>query len=159
VKVEIHIPQRGDKRRPARPCRQNAKLNYEQRFRVAKPSQKALQEALQDALTLPTLPKRIECFDISHFQRSRDGRIDGRMARWQNGKERVRKIIIKTVKVWMISLPCVKWWAAVINAFGMRIGPCQPHPDRRWHWPITRCSRRTGRPCSHWRARRIHRQA
>ena len=33
-----------------------------------KPATLAIQEALQDALTLPELPKRIECFDISHIQ-------------------------------------------------------------------------------------------
>jgi len=47
---------------------QNAKQSYTQRFRVLIPSQKAIQEALADALMLPELPRRIECFDISHIQ-------------------------------------------------------------------------------------------
>ena len=47
---------------------QNAKQSYDQRFRVLQPGMKAIQEALQDALTLEELPRRIECFDISHIQ-------------------------------------------------------------------------------------------
>jgi len=98
VKVEIHIPQRGDKRSLLDLAAQNAKQNYEQRFRVEKPSQKVLQEALQDTLTLPALPKRIECFDISHFQGAETVAsmvvwLDGKMA-----KSEYRKFIIKTVK-------------------------------------------------------------
>ncbi len=46
----------------------NAKHSFEARFRVLKPSSKAIQEALQDALNLPAAPARIECFDISHIQ-------------------------------------------------------------------------------------------
>ena len=98
AKVEILVPQRGDKRSLLDLTAQNAKQNYEQRFRVTKPSQKVLQEALQDALTLPVLPKRIECFDISHFQGAETVAsmvvwLDGRMA-----KSEYRKFIIKTVQ-------------------------------------------------------------
>jgi excinuclease ABC subunit C len=47
---------------------QNAKQSYDQRFRVLQPNMRAIQESLQDALTLEELPRRIECFDISHIQ-------------------------------------------------------------------------------------------
>ena len=66
-RTEILAPQRGEKRSLVDLVCLNAKLSYDQRFRVLQPSQKAIQEALQDALTLPELPKRIECFDISHI--------------------------------------------------------------------------------------------
>ncbi|HTV08411.1 MAG TPA: excinuclease ABC subunit UvrC [Candidatus Aquilonibacter sp.] len=67
-KIEIAVPQRGDKRSLVDLVCQNAKQSFDQRFRVLQPSIKAMQEALQDALTLPEPPTRIECFDISHIQ-------------------------------------------------------------------------------------------
>ncbi|HEY4959782.1 MAG TPA: excinuclease ABC subunit UvrC, partial [Terriglobales bacterium] len=67
-KVQIHVPQRGDKRSLVDLVGQNAKQAYDQRFRVMKPAAKVIQETLQDALGLPELPQRIECFDISHIQ-------------------------------------------------------------------------------------------
>ncbi len=67
-KIEIAVPQRGEKRSLVDLVCQNAKQSFDQRFRVLQPSIKAMQEALQDALTLPDPPTRIECFDISHIQ-------------------------------------------------------------------------------------------
>ena len=59
-KVEILVPQRGEKRSLIDLAAQNAKQSFDQRFRVMKPQAKAVQEALQDALGLPDVPKRIE---------------------------------------------------------------------------------------------------
>src|SRR5580658_5285959 len=67
-RVEIAVPVRGDRRSLVDLAGQNAKQSYGQRFRVLQPNQKAIQEALQDVLMLPELPRRIECFDISHIQ-------------------------------------------------------------------------------------------
>ncbi|HEX5282989.1 MAG TPA: excinuclease ABC subunit UvrC [Bryocella sp.] len=67
-KIEIGVPQRGDKRSLVDLVCQNAKQSFDQRFRVLQPSIKAMQESLQDALTLAEPPARIECFDISHIQ-------------------------------------------------------------------------------------------
>ncbi len=52
-KVEILVPQRGEKRSLIDLAAQNAKQSFDQRFRVMKPQAKAVQEALQDALGLP----------------------------------------------------------------------------------------------------------
>jgi excinuclease ABC subunit C len=63
-----------------------------------KPAAKAIQEALQDALTLPDLPKRIECFDISHIQ---GAEMVGSMVVWEEGKmnkSEYRKFIVRTVE-------------------------------------------------------------
>ena len=68
TRVHILVPQRGDKRALLDLAGNNAKQSYDQRFRVMKPNTKAIQEALQEALGLPELPRRIECFDISHIQ-------------------------------------------------------------------------------------------
>src|SRR5436309_1083790 len=68
TQVHITVPQRGDKRSLIDLAGNNAKQSYDQRFRVMKPNAKAIQEALQDSLGLPELPRRIECFDISYIQ-------------------------------------------------------------------------------------------
>jgi excinuclease ABC subunit C len=96
-KVQIHAPQRGDKRSLVDLVGQNAKQAYDQRFRVMKPTAKIIQEALQDALTLPELPRRIECFDISHIQ---GAETVASMVVWEDGKMKksdYRKFIIKSV--------------------------------------------------------------
>src|SRR6516165_5704912 len=96
-KVQIHVPQRGEKRSLVDLVCQNAKQAYDQRFRVMKPTTKIIQEALQDALTLPELPQRIECFDISHIQ---GAETVASMVVWEDGKMKksdYRKFIIKSV--------------------------------------------------------------
>ena len=96
--MQIHVPQRGDKRSLVDLVGQNAKQAYDQRFRVMKPAAKAIQEAVQDALMLPELPKRIECFDISHIQ---GAETVASMVVWEEGKIKksdYRKFIIKSVE-------------------------------------------------------------
>jgi len=96
-KVQIHVPQRGEKRSLVDLVGQNAKQAYDQRFRVMKPAAKVIQEALQDVLTLPELPRRIECFDISHIQ---GAETVASMVVWEDGKMKksdYRKFIIKSV--------------------------------------------------------------
>jgi excinuclease ABC subunit C len=96
-KVEIQTPQRGQKKALLALVETNSKHAFHQRFRVMEPSQKAIQEALQDALGLPELPKRIECFDISHIQGT--DKVAS-MVVWENGRMKkadYRKFIIRTV--------------------------------------------------------------
>jgi excinuclease ABC subunit C len=96
-KVEILVPQRGEKRSLIDLAAQNAKQSFDQRFRVMKPQAKAVQEALQDALGLPDIPKRIECFDISHIQ---GAETVASMVVWEDGamnKSQYRKFIVRTV--------------------------------------------------------------
>jgi len=97
-KVEIHTPQRGQKRAMLDLVESNAKHSFEQRFRVLKPSSKAIQEALQDALGLEETPRRIECFDISHIQGT--DKVAS-MVVWEDGrmkKSDYRKFVIRTVE-------------------------------------------------------------
>ena len=63
-KVEIFTPQRGSKRAFLDLVENNAAHSFEQRFRVLKPTSKAIGEAVQAALNLPEEPQRIESFDI-----------------------------------------------------------------------------------------------
>ena len=97
-RVRITVAQRGDKRELIDLAGNNAKQSYDQRFRVLKPNARAIAEALQDALTLPELPKRIECFDISHIQ---GAETVASMVVWEEGKMKksdYRKFIIRTVE-------------------------------------------------------------
>ncbi len=96
-KVELAVPQRGEKRSLVDLAGQNAKQSYTQRFRVLEPSRKAIQEALADALMLPELPKRIECFDISHIQ---GAETVASLVVWEDGrmnKSAYRKFKVMTV--------------------------------------------------------------
>jgi excinuclease ABC subunit C len=96
-KIEIAVPQRGEKRSLVDLAGQNAKQSYVQRFRVLEPSRKAIQEALQDTLMLPELPRRIECFDISHIQ---GAETVASLVVWEDGKmnkSAYRKFKVMTV--------------------------------------------------------------
>jgi len=98
ARVHILVPQRGDKRALIDLAGTNAKQSYDQRFRVLKPNAKAIQEELQEALSLPDPPKRIECFDISHIQGTE---TVASMVVWEDGrmkKSDYRKFIIRTVE-------------------------------------------------------------
>ena len=97
-KVELAVPLRGDKRSLVDLAGQNAKQSYDQRFRVLQPTQKMIQEALQDSLMLSELPRTIECFDISHIQ---GAETVASMVVWEDGamkKSAYRKFQIKTVE-------------------------------------------------------------
>lgn len=97
-KVEIHTPQRGQKKAMIGLVETNAKHSFVARFRVLKPSSAAIQEALQDALGMEDPVKRIECFDISHIQGT--DKVAS-MVVWEEGrmkKSDYRKFIIRTVE-------------------------------------------------------------
>ncbi|HTV58223.1 MAG TPA: excinuclease ABC subunit UvrC [Verrucomicrobiae bacterium] len=93
-RVEILNPQRGQKHAFLELVEKNAKHSFTLRFRVLKPSSKAIVEALESALGMPEPPKRIECFDISHIQGSD---TVASMVVWEEGKMKksgYRKFII-----------------------------------------------------------------
>jgi excinuclease ABC subunit C len=94
-RVEILNPQRGQKHAFLELVEKNAQHSFMQRFRVLRPSSKAISEALESAMTLPAAPKRIECFDISHLQGSD---TVASMVVWEEGrmkKSDYRKFIIR----------------------------------------------------------------
>ncbi len=95
--VEIRTPQRGQKKALLGLVQTNARHSFDGRFRVLKPSSRAIQDALQDALNLPAPPPRIECFDISHTQGT--DKVAS-MVVWEEGRMKkadYRKFIIRTV--------------------------------------------------------------
>ena len=69
-KVRLVVPQRGEKRGLIELAARNAALVYQQRFNRGTAAQFDALETLRLVLSLPTLPRRIECFDISTIQGS-----------------------------------------------------------------------------------------
>jgi excinuclease ABC subunit C len=97
-RVEILFPQRGPKYAFLELVEKNAKHSFDQRFRVLKPTSKAIAEALQGALNLAEPPRRIESFDISHIQGSD---TVASMVVWEDGRMRksdYRKFIIRGIE-------------------------------------------------------------
>ena len=96
-RVRIFDPQRGEKRDMIDLVDKNAKLAFEQRFRVLKPDMKLVLEELQETLELPRFPARIESFDISHIQGAENvaGMVvcdNGKMNRTEYRKFRIRSV-------------------------------------------------------------------
>lgn len=95
--VELLLPRRGPKRGLVEWAAQNARHSFQHRFRLAVPAARLVQQGLRDALALPGLPQRIECFDISHFQ---GAETVAAMVVWEKGKMKksdYRKFIIREV--------------------------------------------------------------
>ncbi len=95
-RVEIHTPQRGQKKALIDLVANNAKHSFDARFRVLKPTSCAIQEAVEETLGLPAPPRRIECFDVSHIQGS--DKVAS-MVVWEDGRMKkpdYRKFIIRT---------------------------------------------------------------
>ena len=98
--VRIHVPLRGEKRRLIQMVAENANEALGQ-LKVRRLSDAANLDAammeLQDALSLPRPPRRIECYDISNIQGSNPV---GSMAVFEDGKPRpshYRRFKIKNV--------------------------------------------------------------
>ena len=66
-KVELRMPQRGDKLRLLELAHENAKAAFNQSKKSADDAQEVL-ERLRERLHLTKLPRRIECYDISNIQ-------------------------------------------------------------------------------------------
>jgi len=96
-RVKIINPQRGEKRDMIDLVEKNAKLAFEQRFRILKPDMKLVLEELQETLELPHFPSRIESFDISHIQGAENvaGMVvcdNGKMNRSEYRKFKIRSV-------------------------------------------------------------------
>jgi len=96
-KVRILVPQRGEKRGFVDLANRNAALAYATRFNQTRAAQYDALETLQHVLALPSLPRRIECFDISTIQGSDTVASmvvceDGRMKRSDYRKFRIKSV-------------------------------------------------------------------
>jgi len=97
-RVHIRAPQRGEKRDMIDLVEKNAKLAFEQRFRVLKPDMKRVLEEMQETLELPRFPARIESFDISNIQGAENvaGMVVSENGKMNRGE--YRKFKIKSVE-------------------------------------------------------------
>jgi excinuclease ABC subunit C len=66
-RVHILDPKRGKKRELVELVTTNAKISFDQRFRVLKPNSEKVLSELQELLELAYFPERIESFDISNI--------------------------------------------------------------------------------------------
>ena len=97
-KVRILDPKRGQKREMIALVENNAKIAFEQRFRVLQPAAQKLLEDLMEILELPHFPERIESFDISNISGAEN--VAGIVV-YENGKPNraeFRRLIIKSVE-------------------------------------------------------------
>ena len=101
TKVRIYVPQRGEKRKLAQMVADNAFQSLEQltiRRIHEETSNTSAMEELQEALSLPNVPRRIECYDISNIQGTNSV---GSMVVFEDGKPKTshyRRFKIKTVE-------------------------------------------------------------
>ena len=95
-RVRILVPRRGDKRGLLELASRNATVAYQARFNQPAIGSYDALETLRQALELPALPRRIECFDISTIQGSETVASmvvceEGRMRRSEYRKFRIRE--------------------------------------------------------------------
>ncbi len=98
--VQLHVPQRGEKLKLVRMVAENAEQGLAQltirRMHESTNNRQAMEE-LQEALSLPELPRRIECYDISNTQGTNPV---GSMVVFEDGKPKpahYRRFKIKSV--------------------------------------------------------------
>jgi excinuclease ABC subunit C len=94
-RINILVPQRGDKRALVELATRNAELSYRTRFNENTAAHFDALETLRTVLGLPAVPRRIECFDISTIQGSETVASmvvceDGRMKKSEYRKFRIR---------------------------------------------------------------------
>lgn len=97
-RVKILDPKRGKNKHLVKLVETNAKIAFEQRFRVLKPDSQKVLEELQELLELSYFPERIESFDISNISGAEN--VAGIVV-FENGKParaNYRRFIIKSVE-------------------------------------------------------------
>ncbi len=98
--VRVHVPQRGEKLRLVKMVAENAAQGLEQltvRLTSDSANMDAAMSELQEALSLPRPPRRIECYDISNIQGTNSV---GSMIVFEDGKSKssdYRRFKIKNV--------------------------------------------------------------
>ena len=125
-RVRILDPKRGEKRDLIDLVEKNAKLAFEQRFRVLKPDMERVLEEMQEVLELPRFPARIESFDISNISGAEN--VAG-MVVCENGKmnrAEYRKFRIKTVEG---SNDVASMREAVFRRYRRQLDEQKPLPD------------------------------
>src|SRR5436190_7740404 len=94
-RVRLVVPKRGEKRGLLELAARNAQVAYQTRFNETVAAHYDALETLRVVLSLPSIPRRIECFDISTIQGSETVASmvvceDGRMKRGEYRKFKIR---------------------------------------------------------------------
>ncbi len=125
-RVHIYDPKRGSKREMISLVETNAKVAFEQRFRVLKADLERVLEELQEILELPRFPARIESFDISNISGAEN--VAGLVV-FENGKPNranYRRLKIKTVDG---ANDYASMHEAVLRTYKRRVDEQKPLPD------------------------------
>ncbi len=125
-RVHIYDPKRGSKKDMISLVETNAKVAFEQRFRVLKADLERVLEELQEILELPRLPARIESFDISNISGAEN--VAGLVV-FENGKPHranYRRLKIKTVEG---ANDFASMHEAVLRTYRRRLDEQKPLPD------------------------------
>ena len=98
-RVRLVVPKRGEKRGLLELASRNAQVAYQARFNENVAANYDALETLRSVLALPTVPRRIECFDISTIQGSETVASmvvceDGRMKRSEYRKFRIKGLLL-----------------------------------------------------------------
>lgn len=97
-RVKILDPKRGKNKHLVTLVETNAKISFDQRFRVLQPDSAKVLEELQEVIEIAEFPERIESFDISNISGSEN--VAGIVV-YENGKParaEYRRFLIKTVE-------------------------------------------------------------
>ncbi|MGD9850666.1 MAG: excinuclease ABC subunit UvrC [Nitrospirales bacterium] len=95
--VKVLVPERGAKHQLRQLAQENATVALQEHLRLQTESREAIEE-LQALLALPTIPHRVECFDISNTMGAQSV---ASMVVWENGRMKkadYRRFRIKTVE-------------------------------------------------------------
>jgi excinuclease ABC subunit C len=96
-KVRVLVPKRGEKHDLVLMAAKNAEQAFTERKRT-KEETDAVLSRLQQKLNLRNLPRRMECFDISHFQGSSIVASQVAVTDGETDKSRYRRFKIKTLE-------------------------------------------------------------
>jgi excinuclease ABC subunit C len=96
-RVRVLVPKRGEKADLVEMARKNAEQSFIERKRTKDETDVALSR-LQQRLSLRNFPRRMECFDISHFQGSAIVASQVAVTDGETDKSRYRKYKIKTLE-------------------------------------------------------------
>ncbi len=100
-KVTLHVPQKGEKRKLIQMVMENANQGLEQlqaKWMADTDNLESAMSELQEALNLPRLPRRMECYDISNIQGTNPV---GSMVVFEDGKAKksdYRRFKIKSIE-------------------------------------------------------------
>ena len=109
-RVRLVVPLRGEKRGLLDLASRNAQVAYQARFNENVAAHYDALETLRSVLALPSVPRRIECFDVSTIQGSETVASmvvceDGRMKRSEYRKFRIRgNAITSSTRGWSLDL-------------------------------------------------------